>query len=288
MLEQLLQLDVAAEDADNLVLCVGHGAGDGGDQLVRELGLVDVHDVQVAGLHGLGEPFPLGEVVAQGQLAVLLVVGGIGDARALELALGVREVEVLDEGILLGEGREPGAGGFGQGQQILLASQLDDEAGCELAGQLLHAVVLGDVELGHVATDELLHLLVGEVGGATLLVGLHDGVVDAAHRGVPLGDLGGRARELEVVVDPVGDAGAAGLVGDDDGHGATKDAGGVEDVVDLFVLGDAVHVHAGRGGVEVAAHEGVVEGDVVVELGGEVVGQLVDDRGVGGRVVAGE
>ena len=33
VLEQLLQLDVAAEDADNLVLCVGHGAGDGGDQL---------------------------------------------------------------------------------------------------------------------------------------------------------------------------------------------------------------------------------------------------------------
>ena len=71
----------------------------------------------------------------------------------------------------------------------------------------------------------------------------HDPGVDLADGGMLLGDLPFR-RQVELLVDPVGHARASRLVVDDDRHGAVEDLGGVEDVVDLFVLRQPVDVDA--------------------------------------------
>lgn len=76
-------------------------------------------------------------------------------------------------------------------------------------------------------------------------VGGHDLGVDLADGGMLLGDLPFR-RQVELLVDPVGHARASRLVVDDDRHGAVEDLGGVEDVVDLFVLRQPVDVDAPR------------------------------------------
>ena len=47
-------------------------------------------------------------------------------------------------------------------------------------------------------------------------------------------------------------------------------------------------MHAGAGGVEVAAHEGIVVGDVVVQFLFEELGHFAQDGGIGGGIVTGE
>ena len=111
--------------------------------------------------------------------------------------------------------------------------------------------------------------------------------MDLADGGMLLGDLPFR-RQVELLVDPVGHARASRLVVDDDRHGAVEELGGVEDVVDLFVLRQPVDVDARAGGVEVLAREGIVVRNAVVEFLLEILGDFRDDGGIGGLVVAGE
>ena len=61
---------------------------------------------------------------------------------------------------------------------------------------------------------------------------------------------------------------------------------GVEDVVYLFVLGQAVGVHARAGGVEVAAHKGIVVRNAVMQFFFKEIGNFAQNRGVCGGIVA--
>ena len=55
--DDFLKLDVGAEDTDDLVVGIGDHRGHGDDELPCDLRLVHIHDVQLAGAHGLLEPF---------------------------------------------------------------------------------------------------------------------------------------------------------------------------------------------------------------------------------------
>ena len=147
-------------------------------------------------------------------------------------------------------------------------------------------IVFGREEFGHEALHQGFHFFVRKAGGAArFLVHGHDGIVYLANGGVLFGYLL-VAPQIEVGVDPVGNTGAARLVGNNDGHGAAKQMIGVEDIVDFFVLGQTVGVYARAGGVKVAAHKGIVVGNAVVQFFFKELGNFAQNGGVGGGVVA--
>ena len=74
------------------------------------------------------------------------------------------------------------------------------------------------------------------------------------------------------------DAVGAGLVGQRHARGPVQQLGGVEDVVDPFVLPQAARVDPGAGGVELLAHERVIDRDREVDRP-HVVGQFRDHLG---------
>ena len=288
MLEQFLKLDVAAEYAHDLVVLIGHSLRDREDERTRILRLIHVGHVQFAVTHGLLEPAAVGIVVSRvGQVAVLGGVGLVRDYGLHQTARGVGELDELDIGIVVGKVLHGFAGLHLAVSAVAGLRHTRHDARSEAAGHLLELFQLGHEEFRHMMLDQHHHFLVGERGIAALFVRLHDVAVDEAHGRMLLRDLA-LFGQVEIAVDPVGHTRTARLVGDDDGHRAVEDARGVEDVVDLFVLGKAVHMNARAGSVEIAAHKGIVRRNDVFQLALEIVGYLGDDRGVGGIVVARE
>ena len=218
----MLKLDVNADNADDIVLFIRNSAGHGDNELACEVRLVHIHNMQVAALHGHLEPLAVREVVANGQGFVGFFVHGVGDGRTLEAALGVREVAVLDKGILAYEFVQSAAGFFAKIQQVLIVHEPHNKVGGKFASQLFHVVEFGSKEFGHELLYKGFHFFVREVRGAPgLFVDGHDGVVDIAHCRVLFGNLPVFFK-IEIGVDPVCHARAARLVGDDNGHRAAK------------------------------------------------------------------
>ena len=246
-----------------------------------------VHDMQLARVDGLLEPFAVGVVEAEGEALVVGLVVGLADGDGLGVALHVGDVDVLDERVVVHEGFKQRGERGGIGGLLALVGEAFHQMGGQFPGDALHLVEFAVEEFRHEAADEVLDFLVGEGGVAAFLVGVHDLGVNLAHGGMLLGNLPFRG-QVELLVDPVGHARAPGLVVDDARHAAVEDFGRIEDVVDFFVLGEAIHVDARAGGVEVLARKGVVVGDTVVEFLLEVLGDFRNHRGIGGLVVAGE
>src|SRR5579864_3394681 len=104
---------------------------------------------------------------------------------------------------------------------------------------------------------QALHLVWREAGRPTGgVLPLHL-LVNGAHPRIVLVDLL-IPRQAEGGVDPVGDAGPPGAVVDGDPNRPVQDAGGVEDVVDLLVLQQAVCMNPGARDVEAGAGKGIV------------------------------
>ncbi len=122
--------------------------------------------------------------------------------------------------------------------------------------------------------DPLVHLVVGNRRDAIGCILRVDHIFDLDNARVMLGDL-----DLVMGLDPVLDAGGAGLVGDGHADGPVQQLVRVEAVVDLFVLEQSVGVDARPRHVEVLADQRVVPRDLEAELRVGVCGQL-GDRGV--------
>lgn len=152
MLQDLFDLHVAAEHAHDPVLCVGHCAGNRDDELAGKARGVDIHDVQIASLHGLLEPLAVREVEAWGKILVEGAIGLVrGQGHAFENALIVRKRDKLDEGMLGRELFQKPCGLVVEVEQALFLGEVADNMGRELACELLHAIVFRDGEFGHVA-----------------------------------------------------------------------------------------------------------------------------------------
>ncbi len=151
--------------------------------------------------------------------------------------------------------------------------------GRQPVGLLLQEVELADEVFRQVAPGPPLELIGRDGRVAPLLVFPHHPLVDLHDPRVALVELP-VALQAQPRVDPVGDARNPGLVGHDDADGALEQLFGVEDVVNFFLLDDAVRVDPRARRVELLAHEGVVGRNPVVQLPLEILGHVRD----GGRV----
>ena len=111
--------------------------------------------------------------------------------------------------------------------------------------------------------------------------------MDGHHPRVVLADLE-RSPPPHPGVDPVGDSGQAGPVVDGDSERPVEDAGGVEDVVDLFILQQAVGVDARAGHVEAGAGKGIVSRERRAEHIAEIGRRSRDRRRVEARTLTGQ
>ena len=182
--DDFLKLDVGAEDADDLVVGIGDHRGHGDDELPGDLRLVHVHDVQLAGAHGLLEPFAVRVVEPNREGLIALLIAGIADGDGCGMPLDVSDIDILDERVVMHELLELCGEGFGIRRRLAVAGQALHKVGGQFPGDALHLVELAVEELRHEATDKVLDFLVGEGRVAAFLVGGHDLGVDLADGGM--------------------------------------------------------------------------------------------------------
>ncbi|EKD36965.1 MAG: hypothetical protein ACD_75C01308G0001 [uncultured bacterium] len=84
-------------------------------------------------------------------------------------------------------------------------------------------------------------------------------------------------REPEMGVDPEGNPGLAGLVGDHRDNRPLQNLCRVEDIVDLFTLDQTVDMNTGPGDVEIRPHKWEIRRNPNPDLLFEIAGNVSDD-----------
>ena len=228
------------------------------------------------------EPFAVRLVRAHAVILIFRPIADIGDIFRGFPSVHVHHIGKLNGGVLLDELLHDRLLKLGlHGFHHRVADNLPDDGHRRLRGRELDFLQIGHEQFGHVLPDQFFHLLARDAGHASRLVPVGDPFVDPRDARMMLVD---RifSRKAELGVDPEGDAGFSGFVGDHRDDRAFEQLRRVEDVVDFLALDQAVHMNAGAGHIEAGADERKIRRNSEADLPFKVV----RDVGDGGRIDA--
>ena len=132
-------------------------------------------------------------------------------------------------------------------------------------------------EFGQILAYQIEHFRFTDGSGSAIFVFTVDPGLDFHNAGVVFADIDSAG---EICMNPVGDSGESGGVGNGDLAGTFQELFRIEDVIDFFIFCESVRMDTCPSGVEIGADERIVVWNVVTDLITEELRHVSNDSGV--------